>query len=85
MDNLVEMVRHAEPEQLDRLLWALKARYAEANPDYELIVLSIAKKRDFSEQMDEVIRLMKNYKEYELRKRKEEKTPQFKILQTEKL
>jgi len=75
MDNLVEMVRHAEPEKLDRLLWALTFRYAEVNPEYELITIPVKKKRDFCEQMDEVIKLVENFKKHELRKQKEEKDP----------
>ena len=68
MDNLVEMVRHADELIIHDLIHALALRFGELSPEYELLFFSVEKKRDFNEQADEVIAFMQRLKEVKLEK-----------------
>ena len=63
MDNLVEMVRHADELIIHDLIHALALRFGELSPEYELLFFSVEKKRNFDEQADEIIALMQDLKE----------------------
>ena len=68
MDNLVEMVRHADELIINDLIHALAHRFGELSPEYELLFFSVEKKRDFNEQADEFITFMQWLKEVKTEK-----------------
>ena len=68
MDNLVEMVRHADELIINDLIQALAYRFGEISPEYELLFFSVEKKRNFDEQADEFIVFMQRLKEVKTRK-----------------
>ena len=70
MDNLVDMVRHADELIINDLIHALAHRFGELSPEYELLFFSVEKKRDFNEQADEFIAFMQRRKEMKPEKNK---------------
>ena len=68
MDNLVEMVRHADELIINDLIQALAYRFGEISPEYELLFFSVEKKKNFDEQADEFIVFMQRLKEVKTRK-----------------
>jgi len=62
MNDLVDMVRHADPLMLDALIFALRERFTEVSPEWELITISVEKKRDYNEQLDAIIAFLERLK-----------------------
>ncbi len=57
------LIRKAKPENLEALLKAVLARYAEVFPGWEVSVITVDKQRDRNAQIDEIIAVLNGMKE----------------------
>ena len=63
MVDLVEEIGKASSLEIEKLLMAVRKRYGELYPDWEVIVVSIDKLSDRNKQLDRMIAMLQNLKE----------------------
>ena len=63
MDKVLSAIREADGHDIHILFHAALLRYREVNPDWEISLISIEKRRDKNQQLDEIIALLENMKE----------------------
>lgn len=62
-DFMLNMIKNAKPEEMNDILLAVRERYQELFPDWEVIIISLEKAVDKNEQLDRMIALMERLKE----------------------
>ena len=62
MTNLAEEIAKASETEIEKLLEAVRTRYNELFPDWEIIMISIEKTADRNEQLDGMIAILQNMK-----------------------
>ena len=62
MNNLTEKIAQVDGVEIEKILHAVRRRYAELFPDWEVIVISIEKSVDRNEQLDRMIAMLENMK-----------------------
>lgn len=62
MLNLAEEIAKADGTEIEELFKAVRQRYAELFPGWEIIMISIEKCVDRNEQLDWMIRMLQNMK-----------------------
>lgn len=60
---MLNMIKNAKPEEMNDILLAVRERYQELFPDWEVIIISLEKAVDKNEQLDRMIALMERLKE----------------------
>lgn len=63
MFDLVDEISRANAEDLERILYAVLARYEVLFPDWEVTTLSLQKSAGRNEQLDQYIRLLTRLKQ----------------------
>lgn len=61
--SVLSEIKNAKPEEMNDILLAVRERYQELFPDWEVIIISLEKAVDKNEQLDRMIALMKRLKE----------------------
>lgn len=64
MSNLIKQVLNATADEMSDLSFAVKKRYSELFPDWEIIIISIEKNRDHNEQIDHMIQRLEGIRNY---------------------
>ena len=59
---MFDMIQSAHPEDMNDLLLAVRRRYRELFPDWDLIILSIEKTADKTQQLDQIVALLEQQK-----------------------
>lgn len=62
MLDLVKEIAQADGTEIEKLLDAVRQRYAVLYPDWEVSVISIEKSADRNEQLDRMIAMLQNMK-----------------------
>ena len=62
MEELLVAIAVSDEEAIEELLKAVRKRYAELFPDWELSMISVKKNADKNEQLDKFIALLQNLK-----------------------
>lgn len=62
MINLIEKIAQADSVEIEMLLKAVLARYAELFPDWEISTISLQKSSDTDEQLDRMIAMLQKMK-----------------------
>ena len=62
MEELLVAIAVSDEEAIEELLRAVRKRYAELFPDWELSMISVKKNADKNEQLDKFIALLQNLK-----------------------
>ena len=63
MDQILDKIDAATPNEIEQILKAALARYRELYPGWDISTLSLEKAGDKNEQLDRVIDLLRNMKE----------------------
>ena len=63
MEKILTEIREADSHDIHILFYAALTRYREVNPDWEISLISIEKRRNKNQQLDEIIALLENMKE----------------------
>lgn len=61
--SVLSEIKNAKPEEMNDILLAVRERYQELFPDWEVIIISLEKAVDKNEQLDRMIALMERLKE----------------------
>ena len=62
MNELVEKIAQADGTEIEQLLKAVLARYAELFPDWQINTVSLQKSADTDEQLDRMIAMLQKMK-----------------------
>lgn len=62
MEKIISTLMEMDSNQLEQILEALKQRYAQLYPDWEIHIMSIKKNTDRSMQIDRVVALLNGLK-----------------------
>ena len=62
MEELLVAIAVSDEEAIEELLRAVRKRYAELFPEWELSMISVKKNADKNEQLDKFIMLLQNLK-----------------------
>ena len=62
MNNLTEKIAQVDGMEIEKVFHAVRQRYAELFPDWEVIMISIEKSVDRNEQLDRMITMLQNMK-----------------------
>ena len=62
MVDLVGEIAKAEDTEIEKLLKAVRDRYAVLYPDWEVCTFFLQKSQDRNEQIDRIIAIMQNFK-----------------------
>ena len=62
MINLLEEIAKVDGMEIEKILHAVRRRYAVLFPDWEVIMISIEKSVDRNEQLDSMITMLQNIK-----------------------
>ena len=60
---MIEAIQNAKPEEMDEILQAVRSRYRELFPQWELITVSLENNKDRNQQLDNMIGLLQNLKQ----------------------
>ena len=60
---MIEAIQNAKPEEMDEILQAVRIRYRELFPQWELMILSVDRKEDRNQQLDTMIGFLQNLKQ----------------------
>lgn len=63
MEQILDKIDAATPNEIEQILKAVLARYRELYPQWDISTLSLEKAGDKNEQLDRVIDLLRNMKE----------------------
>ena len=64
MINLIERIMQANECEITELLEAVKERYSQLFPDWDINIISLEKSRDQNEQIDRMIAVLENMRQY---------------------
>ena len=73
MSELIRLVSDATAEEMNDLYFAVKKRYGELFPDWEIIMISLEKCRDHNAQIDNMILKLEGIRDFLNRKSANEK------------
>ena len=62
MEEVLEVIAHADGFLFDKILEAVRKRHAELFPDWDLNIMSLHKESDRNEQIDRMIALLEKLK-----------------------
>ena len=60
---LSEKIKHAKPEEMSDIIFAVQKRYGELFPEWELFLYVLEKAVDKNEQLDAMIALLERIKD----------------------
>ena len=61
--SVLEQINTAKPEEMSDIIMAVRERYGELFPDWDLQVIALEKAVDKNAQLDQIIALMERLKE----------------------
>ena len=59
---MIPYIKNAKPEEMEAIMQAVLARYRELYPDWEILFLSLDKKDNKNDQIDNIIALLNKIK-----------------------
>ena len=59
---MINRIKNAKPEEMEEIVQAVLARYRELYPDWEILFLSLDKKENKNDQIDNIIALLNKRK-----------------------
>ena len=59
---MIDQIINAKPEEMEEIVQAVLTRYRELYPDWEIIFLSLDKKENKNDQIDNIIALLNKRK-----------------------
>lgn len=59
---MINRIKNAKPEEMEEIVQAVLTRYRELYPDWEIMFLSLDKKENKNDQIDNIIALLNKRK-----------------------